>query len=116
MKRIIASLLLGVTIIGCSTDAVKTTAAANGTIVASVNIAMANWATYTQTHTVTAAAINSVSNAYNVYYNSELLASNVLSVYAQNPTTNNATLAAQAISGIAMSQTNILNVITTLSK
>lgn len=102
---------------GCSTDAVKTTAAANGTIVASVNIAMQNWATYVATHTnVTASAINSVSNAYNVYYNSELLASNVLSVYASNPSTNNAVLAQQAISGIAMSQTNILNIIETFTK
>jgi hypothetical protein len=105
-----------VTYDGCSTSVVSTASTVNGALVATVDAAMTGWATYTQSHTVPAAQILAVSNAYVAYYNSELVLSNLTEVYVASPATNTQTLLLNAVAAINLSGTNIVNIITSFSK
>lgn len=115
VKTALVLLCLGL-VYGCSTSAVTTTAKANAAAVATVDAAMTGWATYTKSHTVPANTILAVANAYNVYYDSELVVSNVLTAYVTNPSTNNGAIVTAAIVGVAQSQSNLLNIVSTFSK
>lgn len=101
---------------GCSTNAAKNTAAINGAAITAVDQGMSYWAAYSQTHPVSSNEIVTISNAYNVYYNSECVFSNVLTVYAQNPSTNTAVLVGDATQGVLGSSTNLINLIGAFTK
>jgi hypothetical protein len=102
---------------GCKSDATVAASAVNGAVVTSVDAAMTGWASYTKTNiNVSAASILAVSNAYQVYYNSELVLSNLSTVYVSNPTTNAARLIGDAVTTIGLSATNLLNIVQQLSK
>jgi hypothetical protein len=105
---------------GCSTGTVQKAVGVNGTIIAGVNTLMAGWAGYVNSK-VTAGNppsitlskdIVAVSNAYNIYYTSELISSNAAYFYAQNPTnvsfSNNAYIALMTLNA---SQSNISTLI-----
>jgi hypothetical protein len=88
---------------GCS-SALKT----NGVAITTVDAAMQAWAAYTQAGKGTAAQITTVSNAYVLYYNAELTASNAWVISVTQ--TNNSLL--QTVTATAQaSQTNLLNII-----
>lgn len=88
---------------GCS-SALKT----EGVTITTVDAAMTVWGIYSTNSTVTDSQILTVSNAYVLYYNAQLVASNAWIIAVQQ--TNNtfwqsATQTAQA------SQTNLINII-----
>lgn len=103
-------------LIACSTNAVKNAAAINGAAITTVDQGMNYWAAYSQTHPVTSNQINTVSNAYTVYYNLELISSNVQAGYVANPTTNTEALASEALIGVVSSRSNLLNLVTMFTK
>lgn len=102
------ALALGTLPTSCST-ALQT----NGAVITTVDGAMTGWAQYTQTHTVPASEILAVSNAYNAWYSTELIASNTW-VIAVSQT--NYSLVQTIAASVAANQTNLLNLIQTFSK
>jgi hypothetical protein len=102
---------------GCSTSEALQAGQANGAVVASADAAMQAWSGWVKTHpTTSAASILAVSNAYNVYYNSELVVSNLCVAYVTNPSTNISGLITLATRTVAASQTNLANIVNQLSK
>jgi hypothetical protein len=117
VKALAFGLLLSVGLLsGCKSNPVADASASNQTFIATVDIAMQNWATYTQTHPVSLAKVQAVSNAYNVYWNSELVLSNLSTIYVANPSTNTAALVNNAIATVFTSATNITAIVNTLTK
>lgn len=102
---------------GCKTSVALQAGQANGAIVASADAAMQAWSGWVKTHPSTSpASILAVSNAYNVYWNSELVVSNLCVAYVSNPTTNISSLITVATQTVAASQTNLANIVNQLSK
>jgi hypothetical protein len=94
--------------VACNT-ALKT----NGVVVTTVDGSMKGWAIWTQTHSVPDAQIIAVSNAYNAYYQSELVLSNSFVVAVTQ--TNNSLLQTVTASARASEQ-NLINLIQQFSK
>jgi hypothetical protein len=101
---------------GCSTDATSTAIKADAVTIAAVNAAMGAWSGYVAQGKATPQQITTVSNAYNVYYNAQIFASNAAMLYINSPTTNAAGVEALAIAAALASETNIVSVINTLTK
>lgn len=102
-------------IIGCS-SATQTAINGDAVVIPSVNAAMTAWAAKVNSGDVLATEVASVSNAYSIYYQSQLVASNLASAYASNPTTNLQTAAENAVQAAVASQTNLVQLINLLSK
>jgi len=108
MKKLFILLAFAGVLVACST-ALKT----NGVVITTVDTAMKGWGIYTQSHPVTDAQIFAVSNAYNAYYQSELVLSNTF-VVAVTQTNNN--LLQTVTQSATASQANLLNLIQQFSK
>lgn len=101
---------------GCSSDATSTAVNADATVITGVNAAMTTWAAYVNSGKATQSQLATVSNAYNLYYQSQLIASNLATAYVENPGTNMATAEQNALTAALQSQTNIINIIGQLTK
>jgi hypothetical protein len=101
---------------GCSTDATSTAIKADAVTIAAVNAAMGAWSGYVAQGKATPQQITTVSNAYAVYYNAQIFASNAAIMYVNSPTTNAAGVEALAIGAALASETNIVAIINTLTK
>jgi len=77
---------------------------------------MTAWASYVNAGKATEQQITTVSNAYNTYYNAQLVASNAVTVYLINPTTNLQSMVMDATTAVANSKTNIVNIISSFTK
>jgi hypothetical protein len=95
---------------GCKS---QTALKANGVAITTVDAAMQGWAAYTQAGKGTDAQILTVSNAYVLYWNAELTASNTWAIAVGN--TNN-TLWQTATAAASASATNIINIISQFTK
>jgi hypothetical protein len=115
LKVLTLGLLLAGLAVGCAT-AVKDLAAVNGAAVQSVDQAMTQWSAYTQTHTVSSGSILSVSNAYNAYWNTEIVVSNTLATYVSNPNTNTAEVIQDLLTGVSSSSSNVVNLVSQFAK
>ena len=74
------------------------------------------WANYVNEGKATQTQVASVSNAYSIYFNSQLVASNLAQAYVLNPSTNLANALQLAVSTATASQTNIVLIIGQLTK
>ena len=100
--------------IGCGTTATQIATNTETVAVPSVDAAMHTWANYCAGTNATAAQILTVSNAYNVYFNAQIVASNVLAYAANNPgTTVNIT---NVLGTASASAGAVVNIITTFTK
>jgi len=79
--------LIAVELSGCGTTPTQTAANIETVGVPTVDAAMHTWANWCAATNATAAQINTVSNAYTVYFNAQIVASNVLAYAASNPGT-----------------------------
>ena len=111
-----AGILLALAMPSCTSSTALVASKANGTVIATVDQAMTAWAAYTQTHAVPASSILAVSNDYVAYYNAELVVSNLTVSYVASPSTNLSTALSAAINGVGANQTNLINIITQLTK
>jgi len=94
---------------GCGSTALKV----NGVAITTVDAGMTAWAAYTQSGKGTPDQIVAVSNAYVLYYNAEMVASNAWIISVTQ--TNNSLL--QTVTATAQaSQTNLLNLISVFTK
>lgn len=103
-------------LVGCSTDATTTAVNSDAVVITGVNAAMTTWASYVNSGKATIAQVNSVSNAYALYYQSQIIASNLATAYVENPTTNLAGAEQNALVAALQSQTNIVAIINQLVK
>ena len=114
MKKLITSISLACFLTGCGTTPTQVAANTETVAVPSVDAAMHTWADYCAGTNATAAQINTVSNAYNVYFNAQIVASNVLAYAASNPgTTVNITNVLGTASASAGALANIITLYTT---
>lgn len=93
---------------GCSSTSTSTALKVNGAVITTVDGAMKGWAAYTQSGKGTAAQILAVSNAFVLYYNAEMTASNTW-VIAVGQTNN--TLLQTVTEAAQASQNNLFNII-----
>ena len=101
---------------GCSTSATTTAVNADAVVISGVNAAMTAWASEVNAGKANATQIASVSNAYAAYYNSQLTVSNLAAAYVASPSTNLSTAITTAEQALALSATNIVQIINTFSK
>lgn len=101
---------------GCSTDATSTAVNADAVVITGVNAAMTTWASYVNAGKATQSQVATVSNAYSLYYQAQLVASNAASIYSANPSTNTATAKANALAAALASQSNIVAIVNQLVK
>lgn len=101
---------------GCKTPIATTAINADSVVIQSVNASMSAWAAYVNAGKAKASDVASVSNAYTIYYNAQLIASNAASAYATNPTTNAAMAVQIALTTALLSQTNIIAIVSQLTK
>ena len=89
MKKLLSALFSVslVALTGCGTTPTQTAASIETVGVPTVDAAMHTWANWCAATNATAAQINTVSNAYTVYFNAQIVASNVLACAASNPGT-----------------------------
>lgn len=113
MKSINKFLLIGLLITsplvyqGCGSTPVATANNANALVITSVNTGMAAWASYVNQGKATQAQVDKVKNAYNTYYNAELVfkaaleqtitTTNTVDVTNQSAAVNNAETALIAL-------------------
>ena len=100
--------VVGALFAGCQSTTQLATGVETVTV-PTVDAAMGTWAKYCYATNATAQQINDVSNAYIVYFNSQLIASNVLAYAAANPTGVNVS---NVINAATASQCALLNIIT----
>jgi len=119
---VISLLLCGVAVdimIGlssCSTDATTTAVNADAVVITSVNAAMTAWAAQVNAGNASAAQVTTVSNLYAIYYQSQIVASNLASLYVSTPTTNLAAAEQAALAAAIASQTNLTFIVNQLLK
>lgn len=121
MKKNLVS--LGLTIVtaaafalgGCA-DAPSKAIQADSVVITSVNVAMSTWASYVNAGNATQSQVAAVSNAYSLYYQFQLIASNTAALYAANPSTNAAAAAQLALSATLASESNVINIVQQLTK
>lgn len=108
---------------GCGSTPVDTVGKVEGITVPSVNAAMSGWRDWVVAGHATQAQVDAVKKAYITYYNAQLVASNAVDSYfaAKALPDTNAMASAQALvlsstANVGQSQTNLLNLITTLKK
>ena len=101
---------------GCAKDVTSNAVNADATVITGVNAAMTTWASYVNSGKATQSQVNTVSNAYSLYYQSQLIASNLAVAYASNPATNLAAAEQNALLAALQSETNIVNIIGQLTK
>lgn len=102
--------------LGCTSNQAQTALTADATAVAAVNTAMALWSDYVNSGKATPQQITTVSNAYQLFFQSQLIASNTAAIYAANPSTNIAAISLNATAAALSSESNIVNVINQLTK
>jgi len=117
MKKVFLPFLLAVTfILGCSTPDVVTTAVnVEGVAIPSVNLLMESWADYVKSGKATQAQVDAVKDAYVKYYNTELKASNTLTLYL-NSTNANPVIPTAILSQAASNKADLVTLINTFKK
>jgi hypothetical protein len=113
---LLALFLVGSLFVSSCKSATTTALNADAVIITSVNAAMTAWASEVNSGKATAAQITTVSNAYNVYYNSQLTLSNLASLYVASPSTNLSQAILLGEQTLAASATNIVSIVNTLTK
>ena len=101
---------------GCKSDATTTAVQSDAVVITGVNAAMSAWANYVNSGKASPQSIVTVSNVYNLYYQSQLIASNAAVIYAQNPSTNTAAIEQNALAAAIASQSNVVNIVNQLMK
>jgi hypothetical protein len=101
---------------GCSTDATTTAVNADAVVISGVNAAMTAWAAKVNSGAATQAQVTTVSNLYEYYYQAQIVASNLASLYVANPSTNLAGAEQTALAAAVASQTNLVAIINQLLK
>jgi len=100
---------------GCQ-SATNTAVQADAVIIPTGNAAMTAWAAYVNAGKATIGQINTVSNAYFLYYNAQLTASNAAVIYANNPTSTFGGALTNDLLLAQSSETNIIAIVSQLTK
>jgi hypothetical protein len=113
MKKLLISLTLAALIVGCSTPtgtAIKT----EGVTVTTVDTGMKGWAMYVNQHLtdgkVTQKELDTVKNAYNIYYTAQLSAEAALETIVTSGSTNTVDLTT-ANTSVMTAETQLLTLI-----
>ena len=102
-------------ITGCNANQVGKAVQADSLVITGGNAAMTAWAARVQAGQATAAQVNTVSNAYALYYNSQLILSNAAMAYVANPATNLATAAELALATATAAESNLVGIVQLLT-
>ena len=111
-----ACIALALGFAGCGTTATTTAVNSDAVLIQTVNGALAAWAAYVNAGKATRSQVDTVSNAYNVYFNSQVVASNASYLYVISPTTNSSQVVSLTLAAALASQTNLVAIINQLSK
>jgi hypothetical protein len=116
MKKLIiatiSALLIVSTYTGCKTQTPATTIyKVEGGIITTVDTGMQGWAMYVNQGHGTQVQIDAVKNAYNTYYNAQIVAKAALEQYMISGSTNTVSIATAslAVSGAETSLLSLLN-------
>lgn len=117
MKSLNKFLLIGLLIAspimyqGCGSTPIATANNANALVITSVNTGMTTWASYVNSGKATQAQVDSVKNAYQAYYNAELIVKATLetSINTTNANTNDIATASIAVTNAQTALLALLN-------
>jgi hypothetical protein len=106
-----AIFILGTMMSGCGTDATTTAVNADAVVIPTVNAAMQIWAAEVNAGKATSNQIVSVSNSYAIYYQSQLILSNLAMAYVTTPSTNLSQAITTAEQAVAASGSNVVAIV-----
>lgn len=121
MKRIVIVTALALsTFVFCgaschNTKVDSTIIKSEGVLITTVDTGMKAWALYVNAGRATQAQVNAVKQAYNTYYNAQLIAEAALTTYISTGSTNSADITGNA-TAVANAETALLNLLNTYIK
>jgi len=108
----LAALVIASTAVSCkSTNTITTVTQVEGVVIKTVDVGMQTWRDYVVAGKASQAQVNTVMNAYNTYYNAQMIAKGAIEQYLATGSTNQADVAVanQAVSQAETSLLSLLN-------